>query len=168
MLDTSRIVVDPARPADLDRIGEIGVNAFEAAQLLSADYAAVLCDVATRASDAVVLVARDGSEVLGSVTLATAGGRYADLARPGEVEVRMLAVDPAAQGRGAGEALLRAAIRWAAEHGHDALVLSVVSTDGPGTPHRLYERLGFRRDVGRDYVGDWESHPQMWCYRRPV
>jgi GNAT superfamily N-acetyltransferase len=168
VLPTARITVDLARPQDFERAGEIGVAAYRAVLDLSEYYAAELRDVAARAADAVVLVARAGREVLGSLTLAAAGGAYAELARGDELEVRMFTVDPAAQRRGAGEALLRAAVEWAAEQGYPALVLSVVSTDGPGTPHRLYDRLGFRRAPSRDYVGDWEPHPQMWCYELTV
>ncbi|MPV38272.1 GNAT family N-acetyltransferase [Georgenia subflava] len=164
MQHTVRITVETARPEDFSRIGEIGVAAYAGVQLLSDEYAAVLRDVARRAAETVVLVARAGGEVLGSLTLAAAGGPYADLARDEELEVRMLAVDPTAQRRGVAEVLLRAAAEWAQEHGYPALVLSVVTTDGPRTPHRLYERLGYRRDPARDYVGYWEGHPQMWFY----
>lgn len=169
VLPTSRITVDLARTEEFARVGEIAVAAYAAVyDDLSDAYAAALRDVARRAAEAVVLVARSGREVLGSLTLAAAGGAYADLARGDELEVRMLTVDPAAQRRGAGEALLRAAAEWAREQGYPALVLSVVSSDGPGAPHRLYERLGFRRDPSRDYVGDWEPYPQMWFYELSV
>lgn len=168
VLPTARITVDLARPEDFERAGEIGVAAYGAVLDLSEEYAAALRDVAARAADAVVLVARSGREVLGSLTLAAAGGAYADLARGDELEVRMLTVDPTAQRRGAGEALLRGAAEWAQEQGYPALVLSVVSSDGPGAPHRLYERLGFRREPSRDYVGGWEPHPQMWVYELTV
>ncbi len=98
------------------------------------------------------------------MTLAASGSPYAHIARGDEIEVRMLTVDPAARGRGVGEALVRAAAEWVREQGYPALVLSVVSDDGPRAPHRLYERVGFVRDRSRDYVGDWVPHPQMWCY----
>ncbi|WP_211287269.1 GNAT family N-acetyltransferase [Georgenia soli] len=164
VLPTTRITVDLARPEDFDRVGEIGVAAYRAVLDLSEDYATALRDVAARAADAVVLVARAGREVLGSLTLAAAGTDWADIAVGDELEIRMFTVDPGAQRRGAGEALLRAAAEWAGEHAFPALVLSVVSAEGPGAPHRLYERLGYRRVPSRDYVGGWDPHPQMWFY----
>lgn len=160
----TNLSVAPARPEDFHRVGELAVAAFAAELDLSAEYAAVLRDVEGRAGDAVVLVARSGREVLGAITLAAADGPYAQVARGDEIELRMFTVDPAAQGRGVGEVLLRAAVEWVREQGYPAIVLSVVSTDGPRTPHRLYERVGFVRDPERDYVGDWEPRPQMWCY----
>lgn len=168
MVQTARITVDLARPEEFDRVGEIGVAAYRAVFDLSEDYATALRDVAARAADAVVLVARAGREILGSLTLAAAGTAWADIAVGDELEVRMFTVDPAAQRRGVGEALLRAAAEWASEHAFPALVLSVFSEDGPGTPHRLYERLGYRRVPARDYVGGWEPHPQMWFYELRV
>ena len=61
----------------------------------------------------------------------------------------MLAVSPLAQGRGVGEALARFAIdRFATQDVH-AMVVSSLST--MHAAHRLYERLGFRRDAERDW-----------------
>lgn len=58
-------------------------------------------------------------------------------------------VDPDARGRGAGRALLDAAIAWARSRGLDRLELWVTKGNGPA--ERLYERAGFadtgRRDV---------------------
>jgi GNAT superfamily N-acetyltransferase len=58
-------------------------------------------------------------------------------------------VEPAARGRGAGRALLDAAIAWARSRGLDRLELWVTKGNGPA--ERLYERAGFadtgRRDV---------------------
>ena len=58
-------------------------------------------------------------------------------------------VEPAARGRGAGGALLDAAIAWARSRGLDRLELWVTKGNGPA--ERLYERAGFadtgRRDV---------------------
>ncbi|TRW43494.1 GNAT family N-acetyltransferase [Georgenia yuyongxinii] len=163
---TTSLGVAPVRTDELARVGELCVAAYRAAGMAEEDdgYALQLRDVAARAADAVVLVARAGREVLGTVTLAAAGTAYADLARGDELEVRMLAVDPAVQRRGVAEVLLRGAAEWAAEQGYPALVLSVLSHDGPGTPHRLYERLGYRRDPARDYVGSWDPAATMWFY----
>ena len=55
-------------------------------------------------------------------------------------------VEPAARGRGAGRALLEAAIAWARARELDRLELWV--TEGNGPAIRLYERSGFA-DTGR-------------------
>jgi ribosomal protein S18 acetylase RimI-like enzyme len=115
------------------------------------DYADVLRDVATRDAAAQVLVAVDSAgEVLGSVTNVPDGGPYGEIAAPGEAEFRMLAVDPAAQGRGVGTALVRACIDDAILRGRTRLVLS--SGTWMTTAHRMYERLGFLRAPERDWT----------------
>ncbi|GAA1641876.1 GNAT family N-acetyltransferase [Georgenia ruanii] len=170
MPHTASITVSTVRPEELDRVGELSVAAYRAAGMAEEDdgYALALRDVGRRAAEAIVLVARAGREVLGTLTLAAAGTAYADLAREDELEVRMLAVDPAAQRRGVAEALLRAAQEWAAEQGYPRLVLSVLSVAGPAIPHRLYERVGYRRNPGRDYVGSWDPTAVMWFYELEV
>lgn len=55
-------------------------------------------------------------------------------------------VEPKGRGRGAGEALLAAAIDWARSRQLDRLELWVTEGNGPAT--RLYERAGFV-DTGR-------------------
>ena len=61
----------------------------------------------------------------------------------------MLAVDPAAQGRGVGEALVRACVARAREVGAGAIV--ICARDFTVAAHRLYERLGFVRTPERDW-----------------
>jgi ribosomal protein S18 acetylase RimI-like enzyme len=88
-------------------------------------------------------------EVVGSVTFVLPGTAYAELSAPGEAEFRMLAVDPAAQGRGVGEALARACVARAVELGCRAVVICTRSFSAPA--HRLYARLGFVRTPERDW-----------------
>ncbi|WP_211374310.1 GNAT family N-acetyltransferase [Cellulomonas fimi] len=87
--------------------------------------------------------------VVGTITLAPAGTSYAEVAEPGEIEVRMLAVAPEARRRGIAEALTRAAMLEAVTSGADRLVLSTL--DAMAGAHRLYERLGFVRAPDRDW-----------------
>lgn len=61
----------------------------------------------------------------------------------------MLAVHPAAQGRGVGEALVRACLARAA--GHDCRQMVISTRDIATAAHRLYTRLGFRRLPERDW-----------------
>lgn len=111
----------------------------------------MLRDVATRAAHAEVLAAVDSDgALLGGVTFVSGpGGPYADLARPGEAEFRALAVSVVARGRGVGDALVSACVERAqAVPGCGRLVLS---TQSP-TAQRLYERRGFVRLPGRDWM----------------
>jgi ribosomal protein S18 acetylase RimI-like enzyme len=133
-------------------VGRLTVDAYEADGQLGGEhgYEAVLADVAARAADGEVLVAVDpAGEVVGAVTFVLAGSPYAELSRPGEAEFRMLAVAPAAQGRGVGEALVRACVERAVSLGRTALVLA--ARDFSARAHRLYQRLGFVRTPELDF-----------------
>jgi len=90
------------------------------------------------------------------VTFVPSGGPVADIARPGEAEIRTLAVRREARGRGAGEALVRACVdRARATAGCSSVVLS--SQRAMHSAHRLYERLGFVRTPERD----WNPLPEL-------
>jgi ribosomal protein S18 acetylase RimI-like enzyme len=138
-------------------LGEIVVDAYRALGALEGSgYAAELRDVARRAREAVVLVAVDDEAgmPLGCVTYVPGpDSPWAELLEPGEAAIRMLAVDPAAQGRGAGTALVRACVDRARLDGKRRLVLH--SRPMMLQAQRIYHRLGFRRDEPRD----WEPVP---------
>lgn len=146
------LVVRPAHPAELPTVGALTFDAYAADGFVTADdeYAATLRDASARADAAEVYVAHDGhGEVLGTVTYCPEGSAYREVAAPGEAEFRMLAVHPAARGRGVGEALVRTCMERAAEQGCRALVLSSMTTQRQA--HRLYGRLGFRRTPELDW-----------------
>ena len=63
----------------------------------------------------------------------------------GTAELVSVWVRPQARGHGYGDALVRAALDWAAEHGCRAVHLSVVAGNRPA--ERLFRRHGFRRQV---------------------
>ncbi|PZF98677.1 GNAT family N-acetyltransferase [Micromonospora deserti] len=148
------LLVRRAAPTDFAAVARLTVAAYEADGQLKGEhgYGAVLADVAVRTEHGEVLVAVDetGGDVLGAVTFVLPGSRYAELCGPGEAEFRMLAVDPAAQGRGAGEALVRACVARATELGCSAVVICVRGGFAPAA-QRLYERLGFVRTPERDW-----------------
>ncbi|MFV0133716.1 GNAT family N-acetyltransferase [Streptomyces sp. HMX87] len=154
------IVIRRADPAEYRALGEITAQAYLQDGLLdfgeSDAYLGELRDVAKRAAAAEVLVAVDGEELLGGVTFVPSGGPMADIAGPGEAEIRMLAVARAARGRGAGEALVRACVdRARAVEGCVRIVLSSQRT--MHAAHRVYGRLGFARTPERD----WNPLPQI-------
>lgn len=165
------ITVRPARAEELAEVGELTARAYLDDDLLvsgaDSPYLAELRDAAARAAEAEVLVAvAEGAapgaapELLGSVTFVGHGGRFAEVAGPGEAEFRMLAVRSAARGRGAGEALVRACLRRAGELGLRRVVLS--TQEQMRAAHRLYQRVGFSRAPERD----WEPLPglRLWAF----
>jgi ribosomal protein S18 acetylase RimI-like enzyme len=153
----SPLTIRPAAPADYPAIARLTVGAYRADGQLKAGhpYESLLADVAARADEGELLVAEHQGTVVGAVLFVLPGSRFAELSGPGEAEFRMLAVDPAAQGRGVGEALTRACLARATELGCRAIVIS--SRDIAQAAHRLYERLGFVRTPERD----WSPRPDI-------
>jgi ribosomal protein S18 acetylase RimI-like enzyme len=152
------VIVRAASPADYAAVGRLTVAAYLADGQLGQEtggYADHLLDVAARAREGEVLVAVDNGtgEVLGAVTFCPAGTPYAQLAKEGEAEFRMLAVDPAVQGLGIGEALTRACLARATAAGCRAVV--ICTRDFAKPAQRLYGRLGFRRAPDLD----WSPEP---------
>lgn len=149
------VVVRAVAPEELGLVracGRLVAGVYGDERLLhdADDYLPVVADALPRARDAVLLAALAGEDVLGSATYARAGNPYAELARPGEAEMRMLAVDARARGRGAGRLLTRSCLDRARAEGCDRFVLS----SGPQmtSAHRMYEAMGFLRTPERDWA----------------
>ncbi len=145
------VQVRPVGPDEYELAGRIVVRAYESlpGNHMTGGYAEVLADVGRRAGEAEVLVAV-GPELLGCVTFVPdSSSPWAELLGPGEAGVRMLAVDPSAQGRGVGRALLSACIERARQLGRAALFLH--STPWMEVAHHLYESAGFVRLPERDW-----------------
>lgn len=151
--------VRPVRPDEYERAGELVVAAYRAlpGAHLSGDYAELLADVARRAVEAEVLVAVDVDgargpvDVLGCVTFVPdSSSPWSELLEDREAGIRMLAVHPDAQRRGAGRGLVRACIGRAEALGRVALVLH--TTPWMRAAHALYEDLGFVRLEERDWT----------------
>ncbi len=139
-----------AVPADLSVVGEVTAAAYGGFVSGPEDsYLDRLRDAAGRYRDAELWVAERDGEILGSVTIALEDSPWREIGRPGEGEFRMLAVSPAAQRQGVGEALTRLVIERFTELGADAVVLS--SLDAMTAAHRVYTRLGFERLPERDW-----------------
>ena len=148
-----QITVRPAVPADFEEIARITRDSYLAAGYFdNADhpYMKQIQDVATRAAKATVWVAERAGRIVGSVTLAIAGEPYADIALDGELEFRMLVVDPAVQRSGAGRAMVEAIIEHAKSlNGISGVALTTGMTWE--SAHGLYRKTGFQRAPQRDW-----------------
>jgi ribosomal protein S18 acetylase RimI-like enzyme len=151
------ISVRRAQARDLARVGDLTAQAYLADGLVRAeqDYVHELRDAVRRAEHATVLVAEEEGGLLGTVTVAPHGSPYAEVAQEGESELRMLAVDPEARGRGLGERLTRAGIEAGLAGGARRIVLS--TTPAMEKAQRMYERIGLQRVPERDVVVEGET-----------
>lgn len=163
-----QVTIRTAGPEDYPAVARLTVAAYQADGQLEAGnpYRETLADVAGRAGAGELLVAADPDtgDLLGAVLFVRPGSSFAELSGPDEAEFRMLAVDPAAQGRGVGEALTRACLDRAAAAGCRAVVISTRDFAEPA--QRLYARLGFARIPERD----WSPLPgiQLLALRREL
>jgi ribosomal protein S18 acetylase RimI-like enzyme len=108
-------------------------------------YERQLLDVEARANDSEVYVALDDEGILlGGVTFVPGPERaMAEFHDPEGCGIRMLATDPALQGRGAGRALVQACIERARELGRERIILH--SAPAMTRAQSLYLRMGFAR-----------------------
>jgi ribosomal protein S18 acetylase RimI-like enzyme len=104
-------------------------------------------------SDAVLLVADLGGEVVGYALATMEGFDYMSLRGPAGV-LQDIVVDPARRGQGIGRTLLDAAIAELESRGAPQVVLS--TADRNESAQRLFARAGFRRtmiEMTRDRFG---------------
>jgi ribosomal protein S18 acetylase RimI-like enzyme len=144
------IQVRQVRPDEYAALGELTVAAYRSVGEDADGYLGFVRDVATRAAICPVLVAVDEhGRILGGVTYVPGPGTpYSESEFEGEAAFRMLAVDPAAQGRGVGRALVLACVDRARADGRSRLVL--LTRPFMRSAHGLYAGLGFRRAPERD------------------
>lgn len=131
------------------------------------DYLGEIADVAGRAVRTWVIGAVEDGRILGTATMefddAVVGDD--DPALPPEMaSLRMLGVDPEARSRGIGRALVEACIRESRGRGKSVFVLR--TTELMVAAHRLYESMGFERDLARDLVFD--DGFRLIAYRLPI
>jgi ribosomal protein S18 acetylase RimI-like enzyme len=143
--------IRPVLAEELPEVGQLTAAAYIGDGLLDAsdDYVQQLADTARRAREAEVWVAVAERRLLGSVTFVQPGSPYREIAHDDEGEFRMLAVSPAARGRGVGRALVELCLNRARELGYAGVRMS--SMDTMTSAHRVYERLGFVRSPEDDW-----------------
>lgn len=149
-------VVQPTETSRLTEIGELTALAYLADGLVDGahPYIPRLKDAQARAEHAILLAMADGERgdgsIVGTVTVVPPDSPFIELARGGDFELRMLAVNPMERGRGIGQSLTRAALRLAIERGATGVVLSTM--ESMHAAHRLYERMGFTRRPDLDWI----------------
>jgi GNAT superfamily N-acetyltransferase len=111
-----------------------------------AHYLAEMADAAARAAQGMLLVAVEEGRVVGTVTLYLRPGSMQW--RPEDAMFRLLAVDPAARGRGVGHALFQACLDRARAAGKRRMALH--TTEWMATARAMYERAGFKREPEGD------------------
>lgn len=139
----SQLTIRCVRPEDYDVVGRIVAQAYLGEGHVNPNnpYSSDLSDTAGRSAVTDVYVALEGDEVVGSITFARAGNPYAAIARPGELEGRMMAVAPTARGKGVATALMHHFLNTARNEGFDAVVLTV--RPSMSDARRIYDRLGY-------------------------
>jgi ribosomal protein S18 acetylase RimI-like enzyme len=147
-------LIRPIRPDEYETLGDLTVAAYHsipAEMPHQSIYDLQLRDVAGRARKSCVVVAvSPAGELLGGVTYVSGpDDPYSEELREGEAGIRMLAVDPARQGRGIGRALTEWCVERARAAGRVRLVLHT-GEFMPAAVH-LYERMGFERVPELDF-----------------
>lgn len=124
-------------------MARILLAAYESDYPVGERYRAVLLDVAERAREHETWVAADPEDdrPLGTVTTGRPGRLITPIGRPGELDFRLLGVDPAARRRGVGRALTEHVIALARARGASQVVMNSGGQMHPA--HRLYESMGF-------------------------
>jgi GNAT superfamily N-acetyltransferase len=139
-----RIRIRAMREGESDRVGDITLAAYDAYGRMEGPYRDFLGDPRHRLDGSTaVLVAVLDDEVVGTVTYVLPDdGEWEGRSEPeGDCGFRVLAVDPAVEGRGVAQALVRACVERAREDGRHRMVIT--SMAWMHRAHRFYERLGF-------------------------
>ncbi|PIO51738.1 hypothetical protein BV502_02970 [Leucobacter sp. OAMLP11] len=154
-MNSSAFEIRPIRPEEHAVEAELLRRAYAAgpyAADLDGNEAWIATERDTAGRDAagrvlVAVRAEAPGEVIGAVSVLRGGSPYTKLAAPGEAELRLVAVDPAAQGAGLGAALTRAGTELAMRWGVDAIRLD---TGERNPAQHLYAKLGYERTPERD------------------
>lgn len=147
----TRVIVREALPGEMGAAGALRVAAYQAQGFLAAgsDYADTLRGLGAD-GHGTVLVAVEDRDLLGTVMLEPWHADSEVARGADEAEMRAFAVSPAAQRRGIGRALIRAAIAEARARGARRLVLS--TQPAMTAAQRLYQEEGFTRLPERDWA----------------
>ncbi|MDF2968395.1 MAG: family N-acetyltransferase [Nocardioidaceae bacterium] len=137
-------------PDELTAAGQLTLSAYSFDGFADPSYVDRLSDAATRDREAEVWVAAGTDGLLGCVTYCPPGSPWRELAADdSDGEFRMLAVAPAARGRGIGALLVHRCLERSRQLGQRRVVLC--SDRRMVAAHRLYARFGFTRLPALDW-----------------
>lgn len=155
------ITIRPATEQDLPRVDTLCIAAYTGDYVLPEGYVATLGQAAARAQAADIFVAERGGALVGTVTVNRPGRVQMETTIPGEVDFRMLAVDPTVRRAGVARALVDFVVQVA----RDRQAPGIFLVTGPimVAAQQLYARLGFRRVPGRD-IPLPDGVTVLWAY----
>lgn len=159
------VPVRRVRPEEYAAVAAITLEGYVGGGFIAPDssYVAELADTARRDTEAEVLVALSGGEVVGAVTWCPAGSPWREVAGDDEGEFRTLVVAAHARGGGVGEALVRACLERSVDAGFAGVALCTMSAMSDA--QRLYTRLGFTRAPELDWSPQTAVHLQAFRLR---
>lgn len=138
--------------ADLDALVALENRCFEADRISRRQFRHLLTK-----GHAALLIASDGSELLGSLVLLFSRGTAT-------ARLYSIAVDPRARGRGIARALVEQAEREAWSHERPWMRLEIRNDNAASIG--LFEAMGYRRFGSHaDY---YEDHMDAWRYEKPL
>jgi len=162
----SAIVVRTATAPDLDAAAAVMVAAY--AEYLPPDptgpwlaYREEIRDVRRRLGAATLVVAADAGRIVGAVTYYPDATQEGHGWPPSWAAIRLLAVDPAARGRGTGRLLTEECLRRARVARRAAVGLH--TTPLMAVARAMYERMGFVRVPQYDFSPVPQMH--VMAYR---
>jgi ribosomal protein S18 acetylase RimI-like enzyme len=160
------LTIRRALPDEYAAIGTLTVNAYAPVLTFGDDdpYRQTLADAPGRATAAELWAATTAGRLVGTVTVCRPGSPYAEIAAPDELEVRMLAVAPEAQGQGIGVQLMQRVHDTAQKERFAAVVLSAVESNAGAV--EFYTALGYTHNPDRDWTPVPTITLQVW--RRPL
>ena len=144
------MLIRDVRRDEYTSVGELVVDVYRTIIPGLDEYADELRSVAARIeAGAVVWVAEEGGAVAGTISYVPGPGPYAEFDDAKGAGIRMLAVLPDFQGRGIGEALVRACLDRARADRRERVYLD--TTEWMDAAQRLYQRIGFTRAPELDW-----------------
>lgn len=159
------VLIRIADAAEIAAVGKLGRQAYESTYSLEPEYLDEIEDAASRAvtADLWVAVDRVSGELLGTITAPRPGERLQDDTAADEMDIRLLAVAPAARGRGVGQLLMNHSASLARARGARRIVLH--TGDIMVGAQRLYERLGYERIFERETWFEFNGERrEIWAY----
>jgi ribosomal protein S18 acetylase RimI-like enzyme len=140
-----------ANEHDFAQVGDLLEQVYILEGFVPESARPMLRNVEAIARSGSLLIATDQEHVVqGSVLLVRHGSTLAQMAREREGECRLLAVAPSMRRRGVGALLMTECVARGQQARFNQIVLS--TQPSMDSAQRLYERLGFAREPGRDWT----------------